>query len=139
MDSAALIHYTCCLKLFSQSLCRRVQIVKKCRPLLALLSGIALVSPGVVAGAGLSTFLDEDPAQSASVAEPGAGGRERQIIFDDTAGQRLDKEMQPDSARVRSTRYGVGYEFRMDRLERVERPHRPERAHRPMRPSRPGR
>jgi hypothetical protein len=113
--------------------------VKKYRLLFLLLSGIALLSPGLVAGASVSTFLDDDPAQSASVAEPGAGGREQQTTPDDTAGQRLDKEMQPDSASVRSTRYGVGYEFRMDRLERVERPHRPERVRRPMRPSRPGR
>ena len=113
--------------------------MKKCRLLLPLLSGIALLSPGLVAGASVSTFLDDDPAQSASVAEPGDGGREQQTTPDDTPGQQLDKEMQPDSVGDRRTRYGVGYEFRMNRLDRVERPQRPERVQRPMRPSRPGR
>ncbi len=109
------------------------------RRLLIFLSCIALVSPDAIAGAGVFSFLDDDPTQSASVAESGAGEQERQTLPGDAQGQQLDQEKRPDSKVEQRTGYGVGYEYRMKRLERIERPHRPERVQRPMRPSRPGR
>jgi len=88
-------------------------------------SGTTAEIPGGAASDHSDQFTTKDvPSQEAEVnIETEIGDKEKLTAMD-------EKEALPA---LRPTRYGVGYEYRMNRAQRPERGQRPERAQRPGR------
>ena len=82
----------------------------------------------------------EDTVSDASAVLPAEQETQKPTNDDATELKKDPREVTPDQDR--QTRYGVGYEYRMQRQGQIQRPERIERPQRPQRPERlerPGR